>query len=468
MEEHLSKSLFDDRPTQSTLGAASTRSAAAPESPHRPGRFRWLLAGVSLILIVGALTWVVHFMPGKQAPEVEPLTAKNIVRFSLSIDGQNTAVWDKKYPSYARSFEVETEGFFDFPFHNATDQVAELGFLKTSCGCSSAEFTLVPEPEWSRYENEIINDPWNAKPGASWTWQKLIVHPSDGKIIPPGGKGFVRVAWNGRKEAGARLNLNIEMWIQPQGRPRERAIEKLQVPVILGLPIVYYPSNVDIGSLGTKEKGRAEFHLWSNTRRDVKLSLSPKSVDPSFEVELIPFSDDELKQHQVGKAPTDPHLLSGYRMVVTVHEQVGGKQLDQGAFAYAPVLLLNGEPMRAEFTAPLVHGRIRGETQIGTGEDAGRINFKSFSYKEVKRLTVPLWTSSTEDLAAVKKDPEFLEVKLTKMETNGTRTRWLLEVSVPEFGISGAFPEGSGITIRTQASPPRHVRIPVIGAGVQD
>ncbi|MBI3412259.1 MAG: hypothetical protein HY040_28340 [Planctomycetes bacterium] len=464
---------------------------AAPLPPARSKSLRYAVAIGSLVAVVAGLAWVTQQLPGWRSPKRDPAgtpvsRALNILKFSLSNEGVNLAVWESKHADpkergFPRPFEKGVLGHFDFPFENPSDQNAELGFLQSTCGCLGVEVALVPAAEWAPYEEAIRNDPLKANAGAAWDWKKLEEHKTQGIVVPPGGKGFIRVAWRGRKEPGESLNIQPTIWVQPQGKMAERAFEKLLVPVFMSASVEFSPPKANAGVLGVRDTGQAKFLFWSFTRPDLNLTLDENLRNPLLKLNLKRLTAEEMtemrerikrltpeefKRKQSEGEVFPPIAVAAYWLEATVHEQVKGKQLDQGLSHFYLPVLLDGDKLPTE--PPMVLARVKGDIDIGPAENPDKVNLRSFPASEGTRVTVPFWNNNAKlDLEAAEQEIANLEVKVSKQETIGNRTKWILEVRVPERGFSGPLPDHSAIILRTKTTPPRYIRIQLVGNAVQ-
>jgi hypothetical protein len=313
------------------------------------------LGGTALIVLAAGLgvIWLLN-QPGESSnhpPEsVEVAPRPGSLQFTLSTHGSSQAVWDPEDPSYARRFEKNVEGHFDFPFENPSQENAELGFLVTTCDCLTLEVALIPADEWRRYDEEIQKDPKNAKPKASWVWQKLARHEKEGIVIPPGGKGLVRVAFKGRRSAGHRLTIQPTLWHQPQGRMAERGFEKLIVPAVVSEPVEFAPATQTL-MVGEK----AEFVFWSTTRTELNLSVEPTTANPGLQFQWNRLTKEELSALKTVKtSPIDPFALSAYRLEVMRDAQTRDKQQSGGRFQFSVPVLLDGEKLPID--PPIISG----------------------------------------------------------------------------------------------------------------
>ena len=156
-----------------------------------------------------------------------------------------------------------------------------------------------------------------------------------------------------------------------------------------------------------------------------------------------------------------------------MHEDKDGKRFDQGPFERHAPLVMDGQPLGAG--APVVHGTVQGEVEVGGGNDQGKINLSTFPARDGISRQVVLWSKKGTDLILDKErvKPSFLRVDLEKSTeiSSGDRTRWLLKVRILPGCPAGPLPTDSAIIIRrskgTQATPAHYLRIPVLGTAVQ-
>jgi hypothetical protein len=436
---------------------------APPRPVAKPARWRGLqnlLAGLVFVTAVGIATYLKMNSAssgGKTGPVPGPAAKPAaLIKFPVT-----TAKWDPEDDKYALEQEKGQEGHFDFPFENDTNQEAELGLLRRSCDCSHLEVCVVSTSEWERYCQEIKKHPVTAMAG-DWTWRKITENELQGMNVPAGAKGFVRVGWNGRKEAGQPLRLGIEVWHQPKGKMRERDFSRLDVSVMIAPPILFSPPRASVGTLGPRDSATAEFMLYSSTRSAPDLKIGDE--DPLFVSRLAPFTPEETKQleKKLRKGEDSTRIKSAFHLKVSVREQAeGGRQMDQGPF-YRPVTLVLDDE---KINGPVVSGSVKGDVIVGSTEDRGKINL-TFRAKEGISQTVPLWTEDDKTVLTLESQtPATLEVNLSRGETVGKRTKWFLKVTVPANVHFGVFPDDSVIILRMQTVPPRFIRIPVVGNG---
>jgi hypothetical protein len=456
-----------DRPVElfapKTLPAEPT--APPVSEPRRSGSaFRYALPAAVLILVVGVIAWITQFMPNwrsrkdNQPSVAVTSSAPKALRFALK-----KAVWDPEDEAYALEAERGHDGHFDFPFENVAGQTAEIGLIERKCDCSHLDVCLLPAAEWERYREEIQKNPMTAKPG-EWTFTKVAESDTKGFEVPAGAKGLVRLAWQGRKGPGSRLNLGVKVWHQPLGNLGQRDFDDLEVPIMMAAPLMYIPPRVDVGTLVARASAEAEFTLWSATRPSFELEWGD-SLDPRFGYAKKLLSPEECRdlEKKLRKEGGNTRVRKAYRFQVTVREQADGKQLDQGPFHHDVTFVLDDDKLRG----PQVLGISKGDIIVGNTLDRGKVNMEIFRAREGKERVVSLWAENGVDLEPESQTPATLQVKLEKSDKTAARTKWLLHVTVPPNTQFGVFGEDSVIILRTKTTPPRFIRIPVTGNGQQ-
>jgi hypothetical protein len=447
-----------------------------------------VVAIVLFIAIIGGLTWYRQYAPrsadfkGGGSKLIERDVVPEVVRFIPPAQQRPPlhAVWELKKEDgsdaeHVLESEKGTKGEYYFLFQNMLEAPVEMEMVKAACDCTAADICIVPAEDWSRIKAEQTKKPW-AKPALTSepAWQQCQKNQHRGIQIPAQGHGILRIHWDGRKDPGSWLNLNLEFWSQPDHDPGNRQTTQIIVPVRVVYPLLYEPGRQDIGMLGPGEQATALFHVWSATRNRKQLdaAFGPRDKDALFEVESRPLTDKEcadLQRHLQNKmvndkpAPIDTRVLAGYLVKATVHEQAGNEQMDQGPFQRAVPARLDQVP--AEIPTPVVSGHVRGPLDVGGDGDRARVQFKTFSAAETKSVTIPIYGNPAFKLELAEKDPPFLQVdfKHNDKESTSQRGRWDLKVTVPAGTWSGALPEHSRVVLRIVGERPRLVRIPVVG-----
>lgn len=438
---------------------------------------RWLLPGLLFVAIVGGLAWFTQQLPAWRSRRGAPPTAKETAKKGPEVVCRffyNQPLWDPKAPAYVLEYERGEMGHCDFPFENPTDVEGELGLLRSSCDCSSILVAFPSTQSWEDHVALLRKDQSVMLPLDDWTWTTMKEDSHYGIPLPARAKGVLRVTWKGRKAPGERLNLMPSIWHQPKGDMKQRLITDLLVPIVMVHPVMVYPPKVDLGTLGIGESRQGHFLAWSATRDDLELSFA---ADPDGLVELKtrPLTDvekEELRKEIYTKGEKLTRMRTALKVTVDVHEQrQEGKrlyQLDLGPFIRPLTLLVDGFQVEG-LPNPYVVGQVRGEVEVGSGPDQGRVNLRTFASKNGTRDSVVLWTDPKVKLEMVSRHPETIDVKLQadKGEPSSRKSKWILEVRVPPNVQVGPFGEDAGVLLRLQGPQPRQIRIPIVGTAIQ-
>ena len=391
--------------------------------------FRYLLAGGLFLVMVGSIAWVTQFMPnwrtsrevktGKEAPK----SSLGVLKFPFT-----RAVWDKDDDEYVLEIEKGKEGHFDFPFENTLNQTAEIGLGRKDCDCTHMQVCFLPAEEWKRYSEEMMKSPRTAKVG-DWNWLTVADSNAIGLEVPPLARGLVRFGWHARREPGIKLTLSLELWHQPQGNVGQRSFETLKVPSRIASPIRYTPNRANVGFCTSGHCLRqrcpaSEFTLWSATRPDLDIKWED-AESPLFVYEVKPLSPEECQdmEKKLVKEGENTRVMKAFHFQVTVKEQAAGKQLDQGPFNHAVKFLLDDNKV----VGPQITGTVRGDIVVGSADERGKMNLKTFRAKDGARGEVSLWTEDDKVvLESESQYPSTLDVKLSKEDKSGSRTKWRL------------------------------------------
>ncbi len=425
------------------------------------------------VVVVGAVTWVVQYMPNYRSAERKstPITKNDNAPKELVAFNRATATWDANDPDYVKEYERGSRGHYDFFVESKVDEALEFGLFRTSCDCTSLEFALLPRAEWDRLTQEQAATPGKALDFTA-TWTKL--EPGETKLasLPAASQAVVRITWNGKKESGSRLRLGVEVFAQPNGEISRRVFQRLEVPVVMAMHMMFEPSRLYFGPLAPMDKQVGDFTVWSATRDrlDVRCVDKDEKVHPNFEFETRPLSTLELQQLQASlkEKKNLSRVLSATRVKVTVHEQRNGSFLHQGVYQQSVYMKL---PEDEEITpGPLMIVTVKSDVEVGAAEDRGMLDLKSFSSLSGVSKRFVLWTENNVELESTKDHvPSYIEVKLgkDKLQTRAGKTKWILQVTVPGGVAGGAFPENSVIILRIPGNSPRYLRIPVVGTAAQ-
>jgi hypothetical protein len=153
---------------------------------------------------------------------------------------------------------------------------------------------------------------------------------------------------------------------------------------------------------------------------------------------------------------------------VTVYESKDGAQLDQGHFLRT--LGFDLPDAAEDLQSLIITGNVQSDDFL-IGGDQGKIDLKSFPAKDGKRKAIFVSTKRDIELDVdnVSVQPANLRVKLTEKgkDKAGAKRNWSLEVEVPPNQLFGTIPEDSAVILRTKATPPRLIRIPLVGHAIQ-
>jgi hypothetical protein len=281
------------------------------------------------------------------------------------------------------------------------------------------------------------------------------------------------MTWHNRRAIGDGLNLQASLWARQAGVTRAQKMG-LVVPARSSPAVRTTPERANIGNLGADRPGakpavlHAEFHVWSPTRDELPLEFKDKHDDGLFNIDAKPLDNKECAalQEKLRAQEVNTRVRSGYRVNVAVHEHKGGKWLDQGHFLRPIGLHL--PDVAHDLPSLLVTGIVQGPIKIGGIEDQGKINLKSFPAKDGTRKTVLLWSDLKTKLEVIDKQPSALVVNLVESkEKLAKQKQWVLEVVVPPNQLFGPISDDSAVTLQADTVPPRQIRIPLAGHGVQ-
>ena len=460
--------MSDNRIAERPLPVAPPPSAVESPRPKKSG-VGWIVATVLFVAIVGVVAYISQFItaPPRQLTKSGVEGRGPDLQFVLT-----RALWEQPDAAggyelpYAKEFEQHVEGHYDFPFRNPHDFPVTIGFLRTSCDCTGLKGTSLSSVEAAALPSGAKQMPMADLPGRTWT--EMPKDERTGIEIPANGAGVVRMTWNGRKRPGEYLKLNVTVWMAPSDRTEDRTFESLQVPILMTTPIRFDPARLPLGTLSTNGVAEGSVVIHSATRDKLDLVVDKAQLDELFDVRIEPLDGKATKELETKLRANklDTRLRSASKAIVTLREQQGKKQLDQGLFSRPLPVHLKDE---SDIETPLVTAFTRGDVEIGIGEELGKVVFRPFLSREGSVKRVPLWIENPADLIVEQATPSFLAVKLTrdKKDPGAVRKKWNLEVTLPPGSLVGTLPEDAVIILRTGTQPPRRVRIPVVATGGQ-
>lgn len=434
--------------------------------------------------IVGGLTYLLHYTSS-------PATGGGGVVGPVGSASQLTIPVKTVEWGEAAEFEVNAEGHYDFPYHNAETVPLSVGLVDSNCVCARVELCqLSPEDTrrfltWSAVTHVLTAAAWKPVVGqnpvallghlwdvaalerlnkASLRWERLEKGGSP-VVVSPGVAGLIRVIWKGKQQDAIRLTAVLAN--RPADQPAvSPALPRLEIALAFVPAVRIQPPFVTLPDLPTRGTAEAEFVAWSSTRPRFKLDAKADTQHPCVEVAVTPLTEAERERW----APTlKSRVQSGYLVRVKVHERRSDKeQLDLGPFRRKIELVSDAaaEPLHVELT-----GNVRGEVVLDASTD-GRLTLGSFPARTgMKKQFILVSDHPGAELLdeVVVEPPEagYLVVKLgkDKQASGGGRTQWNLSVQVPPGRTAGTLPRGTAVVLKIQGDPPRRLRLPVTGTG---
>jgi hypothetical protein len=238
---------------------------------------------------------------------------------------------------------------------------------------------------------------------------------------------------------------------------------------------------VDIGPLGLRdlENGkRVMIACWSASRPSFHLKAekfrerNPES-DPVEVGEPERLTGAQLRRLAELRKMHALEPRSGYRIPVTLRAKApDGTPFELGHFRRF-VKLTSDDP-GIEPVEVRVGGQVQGDVTVGDGKERGMIDLGPFPRGRGARGSIVLHTDSKDlelelDAARV---PSYLKASFPAKaeETSSGHRMWVLRVEVPRDEARGEFPRSedpvyrdSAIYVKTNESPRRSIRIPVVG-----
>jgi hypothetical protein len=105
------------------------------------------------VLVVGiaAIAWVSQQLPGRGAKTSAPdkdFEARDVLAFTH-------VEWSDKTRGYPALYEINTDGFHDFPFENQIGKDLTIGVAETNCQCAKVEVCVFKEQQRAAYEKAV-------------------------------------------------------------------------------------------------------------------------------------------------------------------------------------------------------------------------------------------------------------------------------------------------------------------------
>jgi hypothetical protein len=396
-------------------------------------------------------------------------------------------------------FEKALRGYHDFWFQNLSSNTMLIGLEFKNCKCEDAEVMVLDEKhianfhKWFGTGATTILAGFERGPMAcvslmAWEnlavpklfdldmkWESLEQGNHKGLRVPPKGGGLVRVFFQGKKDLMGPFLVKARLWAEPEGHPQQRSFGELEMPITYVAPISSTAGQINLGAFNANDEKKDGVTIYSTTEAGFDLNATLASPSPMIHVQIDDLNPAEIAEYQKTNQ-LEQRVLAAKRLTVTARERVSDSQrMDLGPF-YRKIFLSRTKEEPEELQV-VVGGEIRGELVVGSPEDRGRIDLKSFRSTAGITKPVTILAQNPEldlDTKAIRVYPENLqahmELRLEKLKPNAgeKRNRWRLHVRLNAGFPPGAMPEGSAVFLQIAGSnPPRQIRIPITGRAYQ-
>lgn len=447
-------------------------------------------------IIVGAVFGLTFLTQNTRSPIEKPV-APDPAKISAELSGpplripEKTAEWDKDDPLYAAEFERGTNGHYDFWVWNSHAEPVNVALLKATCVCSKIHVGVVPEEEMARWRQRTMElGGVNASLGllgvpnlaavlayrdlsgkVKWTeLDRRDKNASAASMNIPAAPSpdtpqmaIIRMAWEGKDVKAERLIADVQHRIGTTTDVTPFEVRAIIVPpTMLSTPIVF------AGDLNFNARRESEIYCWSPTRDHFQVTIEDSSHDPCIEVgppRLLNAAEREAVTRSLRATNQIPptKMRCAYAIPIVVHERRDGSQLDLGPLNRKLVVRTDTSP---DPTWVSLQGTVRGSIDVGEGNDQDRVNLGAFRSDRVHEKTVIVTAKDANiQLRFKKASPEYLNVTLTELTGPVGFRQWKLKVEIEPDRVSGVLPPDSAIYLETVSTPPRPIRVPVIGNG---
>jgi hypothetical protein len=330
--------------------------------------------------------------------------------------------------------ESGPDSYRDFQFQSQRDHPVSIGVELKDCQCASIYIWLAPD-EWKGLDSKEMK----ARAGSAdqkWT----LLEQNTGFSTPAGSVGLLRLGWKGNKLGDERFWASL--WVDDAG---ERGFQRIETTVHFIEPIVVRPENnlklkeVDLGTLGAGEQRSVNFLCYSGTRKQFTLTEIGKDKSPFIDLgKPQALKDDELRTlaEKTGKT-----VLSAFRVIVIVHENVGDRRLDLGPFRLPVAWQTDVAP--GHLTSTVVTGSVAGEVELVSDKGKPFVDLGAFSPTRSSPNVFVLESSDPNiDLAVdEERSLEFLKAELVDAQVADGKKRWQVRVQYrPDALFRGTFP----------------------------
>jgi hypothetical protein len=363
--------------------------------------------------------------------------------------------------------EVQKAGSYDYWFTNPGNQPVRVGVEKKNCQCAKVELALLPREWWGKDLTKEGGKRGELLAGvADLSWEELL---EEGKLVevPPGAAGAIRVGWQAHPQPMFK-EIKAAMVTESRGKTgapvgleaKINFVEPVRVLADTAKPGTERPQEAMLTEMDENAVETATFYCWSSTRNKFTVKID-KPSDPCLSCsEPEPLTEKERKQ--IGEAH-QVHMLCGYRVKVTVREQTpdGKKHLDLGYFRRH--ITLRPEP-DAEPVQAVVIGLVRGELEVGLGEEKNIIRLGSFAVASGTSKIITLSTEKNDtDLEVDEYTPFLAKPKLELIPQTGGGKTWELTVTVPPNARVEGQLRDCAVSLKIKGESGRRIRIPITG-----
>jgi hypothetical protein len=191
------------------------------------------------------------------------------------------------------------------------------------------------------------------------------------------------------------------------------------------------------------------------------LEVKDASKDDRIKIDVAPLN---RRQCFRWSQTTKGKVACAFRVTVTLHEQVGGKQLDLGQILKpVPVTIISGGA-DVTFKTPILRATVRGAIRL----DSGKIDLKPFAVTRGTSKEVNLYSPQGLDVVFHGCEPAYLNITaaLKQVEMVDGETKWQMVVTVPKKlnkDDAGPLPSDAVLVLHVQFNGERW-RTPVVGA----
>jgi hypothetical protein len=460
------------------------------------------LALFAIIALVAGVTYLSQYGPGG-GRAVDSATGKEAAVNPETTDvgtiGFVTPKVEWADPAEGE-FQKALRGYHDFWFRNLSSTTTLIGLEYKNCKCEDAEVLVLDENHIANFHKWFGTSAATILAGLergpiacislmAWQnlavpklfdlnmkWESLEQGARKGLPIPAKGGGLVRVFFQGKKDLMGPFLVKARLWAEPEGRPQSRSYGELEMPLTYVAPIATSAGQLNLGTFNAKDEKDGGVLIYSTTEAGFNLYAKLAHPSPMIAVQIDDLNPAEIADYQKANQMDQRRILAAKRLKITARERLDDNQrMDLGPF-YRKIYLARSKDEPEELEV-VVGGEIRGELVVGSPEDRGRIDLKTFrSGLGITKPIVILAQNPDLDLdtKTIRVFPENLqahmELRLEKLKPSSgeKRNRWRLHVRLNPGFPPGPMPEGSAVFLQIAGSnPPRQIRIPIAGRAYQ-